>query len=222
MSDGLTVVRGRRLVELDGADVRALLDGRWAGVAVDVGTGDGRLALQLARSRPDWLVVGMDANASGMEASSSRALRKPARGGVANVVYVAASVESWPTVLWGRASEVSVVLPWGRLMSGLLLGSPDIVGGVARLGRPGASVRIVLNGEVWGDPVPVEAQDLPEPTVGLVRDELAPTWRAAGLVVDEAWWLSPEEIAGIPSTWARRLSHGRAHPRFLAVRATVA
>jgi 16S rRNA (adenine(1408)-N(1))-methyltransferase len=201
------------------ADVLALVGGR--PVAVDVGTGDGRHAYQLARSRPDWFVVGLDAAADAMRESSGRAVRKPARGGVANVLYVWASVESAPVVLHGLGELIHVVLPWGRLMSGLLVADPAVVGGVASLGRPGATVSIVLNGEVWGEPVPVEARDLPEPSVALVEDELAPAWERCGLRVSSAVWLSPTDIAAIPSTWARRLSHGRAHPRFLSVTASV-
>lgn len=215
----LLAVRGRDAVPLPDEDLAAAVGDR--PLAIDVGTGDGRYAYQLARSRPGWYVVGIDAAAGAMRETSTRAARKPARGGVPNVLYVWASVESAPAALWGRADEVHVVLPWGRLMSGLLVADSDVVGGVARLGRDGASVLVVLNGEVWGDPVPVDARDLPEPTVPLVEGTLAPAWAAAGLRVDEARWLEADEIAAIPSTWARRLAHGRAHPRFLSVAATV-
>lgn len=216
----LPVVRGRDVVPLPAAELDALAAGR-DGVAIDVGTGDGRFAYHLARVRPRWLVIGLDASRDGVAERSSRAMRKPARGGLANVVYVWSPVETAPAALAGRADEVHVVLPWGRLMSGLLVADPAVVGGVARLGRPGAAVAIVLNGEVWGDPVPVEARGLPEPTVERVHDVLAPAWAPLGLAVRDARWLAPDEIARIPSTWARKLSHGRAHPRFLAVDAVV-
>lgn len=216
---GLVAVRGRAAVPMADGDVLALVGDR--PLAVDVGTGDGRYAYALARSRPDWFVVGLDASADAMRESSTKAARKPAKGGLGNLLYVWASVESAPAVLVARADEVTVVLPWGRLMSGLLVADPAVVGGVAGLGRAGATVRVVLNGEVWGDPVPVEARDLPEPTVALVEDVLAPAWAASGLRVDEVRWLAAEETATVGTTWAKRLSHGRPHPRFLCVVATV-
>jgi 16S rRNA (adenine(1408)-N(1))-methyltransferase len=215
----LVAVRGRASVPVDAAGFEALAGGR--PLAVDVGTGDGRHAYHLARTRPDWFVVGLDPVADAMRESSTRAGRKPARGGLANVLYVVATVESVPAVLRGRADEVHVVLPWGRLMSGLLVADPAVVGGVAGLGRPGAAVSVVLNGEVWGDPVPVEARDLPEPTVALVEDVLAPAWERLGLRVSAARWLAADEVAALATTWARKLSHGRPHPRFLSVSASV-
>lgn len=215
----LVAVRGRAAAPLADEAFEALAGGR--PVAVDVGTGDGRHAYHLARTRPGWFVVGLDPVADAMRESSTRAGRKPARGGLGNVLYVVASVEVAPGVLRGRADEVHVVLPWGRLMSGLLVADAGVVGGIAALGRPGAAVSIVLNGEVWGDPVPVEARDLPEPTVALVEEDLAPAWAALGLRVTGARWLSAAEVAAVPTTWARKLAHGRPHPRFLSVGASV-
>ncbi len=103
---------------------RAELSGLRASAArtiVDVGTGDGRYAYAPASSHPEWLVVGVDALDEPMGEMAHKALRKPARGGRANVVYLRAALEVLPDELRGIADEVHVLLPWGRLLEGIVL-----------------------------------------------------------------------------------------------------
>lgn len=212
----MQVVRGKRLVDVGAGEVDELLS-RHARVAVDVGTGDGRLPYALARERPDTLAVGIDVNADNLRETSLRALRKPSRGGLPNVLFAIADAEHPPAELAGRADEVHVILPWGKLMVGLLRADPGVLGGLAVLAKPGASLHVVLNGEVWADPVPVEARDLPDPTVGYVDEVLAPAYRRAGIVVEPAREMAAEAIRAMASTWAKRLQHGRPHPRFVEI-----
>lgn len=212
------VARGRDLVEMDGPELERTLVS-YDRLVLDVGTGDGRFAYALAKRHPDRLVIGMDPAREQMRELSSRALRKPARGGVPNVLYVVASAEAPPAELLGRADEVHVVLPWARLMVGLVLAQADVLAGLRALARPGAALELTLGADVWADPVPIEARDLPELTLDYVRETLAPAYAAAGVPIVEARMLSPEEIAAIPSSWARRLAHGRRSPRFVRLRA---
>ena len=123
----------------------------YAGVTIDVGAGDGRFAYRYAEAHPERFVVGMDAVAENMAELSAKAARKPGRGGLANVLYVVASIEC-------VADEIFVTLPWGSLMRGLIVGD-DVLGGVASLARDGATLRIVLNTRIFDDPVPLDVRD---------------------------------------------------------------
>ena len=80
---------------------------------------------------------------------------------------------------------------------------------------------LVLNAEVWEEPVPVEARDLPRPTVEYVASELAPRLAERGIEVRRVGRLARGEVDRLPSSWARRLSHGREHPNFLRVEAAL-
>src|SRR5260370_15798459 len=91
-------VTGRRVEEVPEADFRQARAG-YRGLLLDVGTGDGKHAYQLARQRPDWLVVGLDANRDNMRRSASRAAAKPTRGRVADLWYVWAAAEQLPAGL---------------------------------------------------------------------------------------------------------------------------
>lgn len=208
------VVGRKRSVALERTDVERLRD-EHTRVVVDLGTGDGRYAYAIAGVHPDWLVVGIDALDEPMGETAARAARKPARGGRPNVVYVHSSVESPPEELCGVADEVTVLLPWGRLLEGIVLGEPDVIAGIAAIARPGAAVVVVLNGEIWDDSLPVRFAHLPVPTPGYVAESIAPGFAAAGITVGTARYLDADEAAALPTTWARRLRHGRPHPKFV-------
>jgi 16S rRNA (adenine(1408)-N(1))-methyltransferase len=216
----MLVVRGKDVAELD-ADAVAALAAPYQRLVVDVGTGDGRLAYAYARDHPKAFVVALDPVKENLRELSHRARRKPGRGGLANVLFVWAAVERPPAELAGRADELHVVLPWGKLARGLLLAEPEVLDGLVTLAADGATLDLVLNAEVWEEPVPVEARDLPPLTVEGVTGTLAPRYRARGIEVRRVGRLAREEIDRLPSTWARRLSHGREHPNFVHVAAVV-
>jgi 16S rRNA (adenine(1408)-N(1))-methyltransferase len=184
-------------------------------VVVDVGTGDGRFAYSYAADHADAFVIGMDAIAERLDELSAKAARKPAKGGLPNVLFVRASVEDPPPELARLADEVHVLLPWGALLLGTMLGTPEVMRGLTFVARPGARVTIVFNGEVWEDSTPKDMVDLPPVTVDYVRTELAPRYAEEhGIVLDDVHDMSPAEIKALTTTWARKLAHGR-HPKFV-------
>jgi 16S rRNA (adenine(1408)-N(1))-methyltransferase len=226
-SGQLRVVRGKRLVPLEPGS----LDRPRERVVVDVGTGDGRAAYRLARAHPDWLVVGVDPAWQRMVETATRSARKPARGGAGNLLLVCASIESAPPELHGIADEVLAMLPWGKLLRGIVLGEADVCRGLRGVARPGASLDVAVGTSIWREPVPLEIRDLPELTEAYARDVLAGRllahgWRltdvarrpAVGAADQAADPADPAGPAGparapssrapsswAPSSWARRL-----------------
>jgi 16S rRNA (adenine(1408)-N(1))-methyltransferase len=143
-------------------------------------------------------------------------VRRCARAGLSNALFVCASAENPPEPLLGMADEVHVQLPWGRLLSGFVLGDPEIVAGLRALARVGASLRVIVGTDIWQPPVPKEIRGLPELTSRYVNDVLAARLAAGGWKVTDFRPVKPEEVA---STWARRLSSSRAEPSFVELRA---
>lgn len=193
----------------------AELRSRFDRVAIDVGTGDGRFAYRLAQEQPETLVIGMDPVREAMREFSSRAARKPARGGLDNLIYIVAGIEQPPEELAGVADEIHVNLPWGSLMRGLILGDETVVANLAGLAAPGATIRIILNTRIFADPVPLEARDLPELTPDYVAETLAPVYLRHGLEITTADSFAPEDLLDLGTSWARRLSHRTPPPSFL-------
>lgn len=216
----LTRVVGKdRTQALDGDELSALR-APTARTIVDAGTGDGRYAYALASAHPDWFVIGIDALDEPMGEMAHKASRKPAKGGRNNLVYLRVAVEALPPELRGIADEVHVLLPWGHLLEGIVRAESDVLEGLAALARAGASVAITLNGEIWVESTPARYADLPVPTPEYVRDVVAPGFARVGITLGPARYLTAEETKALPSTWARRLGHGREHPRFLHVEGT--
>jgi 16S rRNA (adenine(1408)-N(1))-methyltransferase len=185
------------------------------GTFVDVGTGDARFAYAIATQRPRWLVIGLDALDSPMGEIAAKALRKPARGGRANLVLLRAAAEAMPSELAHIADEVTVVLPWGRLLEGIVRGEAAVIDGLASIMAPGARLSVTLNGEIWIESTPSRYADLPVPTPDYVSDVIAPAFARAGIDVDDARALSAYEAKSLPTTWSRKLGHGRDHPVFV-------
>ena len=125
------------------------------------------------------------------------------------------AIEALPRELEGVADEVDVLLPWGALLEGIVLARPDVVDGIAALARPGARVQVTLNGEIWVDSTPARYEDLPVPTPEYVAEAIEPEFRRRGVELGPARYLTAAEAKALPTTWARRLGHGRAHPRFV-------
>ncbi len=211
----ITRVVGKGRIERMDADAFSALRSALPVAAVDVGTGDGRFAYQLASDDPRRLVLGIDALAEPMGERAATAGRKPARGGRPNLLFVHAAVEALPAELSAVADEVYVQLPWGALLEGIVRARADVLGGLAALCRPGARVVVTLNGEIWLESTPARYEDLPIPTPEYVADVVAPGFGAVGIALAPARYTTALEAKQLPTTWARRLAHGRDHPCFV-------
>ena len=215
----MIVAKGKRTRAISRDELDELIS-RYDDVLVDLGTGDGRFALAHARAHPRTFVIGLDPVASTLASPSVAAARKPARGGLENVLFAVARVEDLPPELDHIADKITVILPWGSLIRGVLRGDTDVVAALARVGRPGTEVRIVLNNEIYEDPVPLDAVDLPKATVSYANSTLRPRFAAGGIDLEDSRILTQEEVRALRSTWSRKLAHGRA-PEFLELRGTV-
>ncbi len=215
----MIVVRGKHTEPMDAPALAALI-APFEAVTVDLGAGDGRFAYRYAAEHADRLVIGIDPVAENLRELSAKATRKPARGGLPNVLYVVASIEQLPPELRGIAGEIFVTLPWGSLMRGIILAKAAVLDGIASLARNGAALHIVLNTRIFDDPVPVEVRDLPEVTPDYVQETLAPQYARHGIEIVDTRFMDAAEVAATSTTWAKRLSH-RAPPRSVCVEAVI-
>ncbi|HUG54964.1 MAG TPA: class I SAM-dependent methyltransferase [Vicinamibacteria bacterium] len=187
-------------------------------MSLDVGTGDGRLPYALGQHSPRRLFIGIDASAAGLRELSGRA----AREGLANVVYVRAGVEQLPAQLAGVADRVTVILPWGSLLGAVALPAVPVLARLRALCQAEASLTVVLS---LGERDRAEAARLGLPPIdeAHLHGDLAAGYSFAGFTLTSVRSLDREELARWPSTWARRLAHGRPRPVFhLTARAGLA
>ena len=166
---------------------------------IDLGTGDGRAALALARAEPNTLVIGVDADAASMAETSRRAARAATRGGRPNLLFVVAAAEAPPAELMAIADEVRILFPWGSLLRGLLGRDARVARGIAALARPGASISATVSVTAADGVGGIGALDAA--TIGHLGDDL----RTAGLRITGSRSLDRDEVRATRSTWGRRL-----------------
>lgn len=161
----------------------------------------------LARQQPERLFIGVDANVSALRELSGRAVRSRMR----NLVFVRAAAEDLPPELAGVADRVSVVLPWGSLLAAVARPIPAALQGIRRLCRQGARLTVVLAIDPSRDGGEAARLGLPALDDEHFDGPLAAAYAAAGFAIESVRSLTAADLAGWPSTWARRLAH--AHPR---------
>jgi 16S rRNA (adenine(1408)-N(1))-methyltransferase len=196
-------IRGKQRIDIGAVDLAAIAD-RYQGVAIDLGTGDGRYVLHAAKRRTDWLTIGVDA--------CRENLRRTSRIAPGNAVFLIADALSLPADLAPLATKITLNFPWGSLLQGLLSGDPALIGGLLRVGRPKAEVTVLLNGGAA-----VDAGWELAPATTQLRDVLAR--EVGGRARLHAMALA--ELRSVPTTWAKRLAFGR-DPRAVRIGATIA
>ena len=114
------------------------------GVIVDIGTGDGRFVYNSARANPKKFYIGIDANTKPLEKISMKATRKPAKGGLPNVLFVQAAVENLPVELNETADEIHIHFPWGSLLRAVVLGDETVLASLRRICAPECLIEIIV------------------------------------------------------------------------------
>jgi 16S rRNA (adenine(1408)-N(1))-methyltransferase len=158
-----------------------------------------------ARACPQTLFVGIDANADGLRETASRAARKPAKGGVDNLVLVQAQAEDPPAELVARARRVTVVFPWASLLHAVVGANERGLAGLAALCRDEGTIQAVFSHDPARDGAVAQ---MPELSPRFFATELASRYRAAGLELRDAAAMTRDDVRALPTSWAKRLGFG--------------
>jgi 16S rRNA (adenine(1408)-N(1))-methyltransferase len=175
------------------------------GVIVDLGTGDGRFVYQSARQHPKRFYIGIDAQASALEKVSEKIQRKPAKGGLPNVLFIQAAVEALPPELDGVADEVHVHFPLGSLLRAVATGDATVLQNLRRICASGAWLEVVIALDPERDAAEIARLGLSPLTPEFLAATLIPHYRAAGFDVVEHGVLPPSERPQLQTSWAQRL-----------------
>ena len=187
----METIRGKKSLELDLNGFRERLAG-YNRITLDLGTGDGRYVHHLAERFPGQFIIGID--------SCRENLREVSQKKLPNALFVIASAQALPYELDGLISHISINFPWGSLLDGLLNGNEAFMSGLETLTGLSASMEIRLNGGALG-----EAGSTLERGAERIYENL----------IRAGWWIDPPALVDFhalqkfPSTWARRLAHGR-------------
>ena len=209
----MRIARGSQIETMDGDVLRRLVAGHEK-ILVDLGTGTGAYVYETARRHPRMFCIGVDAEARNMAEASARSLRKLARGGLPNVLYVLAAAEEIPSELHGLASHVSINLPWGSLLRGVVLAEDACVQGIASVARPGAALEILLSYDARYEPRMMQKLGLPLLSPDYLTDCLTPAYARWGIRFHETRALDNDAVMRLPLAWGRDLTRTRARQFF--------
>ncbi len=165
---------------------------------VDLGTGDGRAVLGRASEEPRALVIGIDANAAAMAESSRRAARSRA-GHRPNAIFLVEAAEALPGLLAQSADEVTITMPWGSLLRGVLGLDQVAMRGVESIVGPGGRIEALVS---------VVQADGVEGLAVLDRaseERIVAACRSVGFELQSLRPASVYEMRATRSSWARRL-----------------
>ena len=195
----METIRGRtsHTLDLNGLKDRLTNDQR---VLLDLGTGDGRYVRTLADTHPDWLIIGVD--------SCRENLQDHSRTKAPNMLFLIASAQDLPHELNGLVSHITINFPWGSLLQSLLAGDASLLNGLSSIARQDACIEIFLNGGAMAE----NGVDLESGAIRIQQNLWDAGWRSAG-----PYAIPISALQKYPTTWARRLAHGR-DPRVMALR----
>jgi 16S rRNA (adenine(1408)-N(1))-methyltransferase len=168
-------------------------------VVVDLGTGDGKAVLRRARHEPQTLAIGIDADAGAMREASQRAARLPRRGGLPNALFIAAGAELLPGPLAARADRLTVVLPWGSLLCGLVRPCVELIDGLGRSLRAGGELELLLSVQPTDHSTGMPILD------AATVDRLLTAYAECGFESIEARSATRADVERLTSAWAKRL-----------------
>jgi 16S rRNA (adenine(1408)-N(1))-methyltransferase len=167
---------------------------------VDLGTGTGQAVLRRARAHPNQLVIGIDPDASAMADSSRRAAANPRKGGLANAMFLAGAAADLPGPLCRRADQVTIALPWGSLLRGVLTADQKLLFSVCAVLKPRGEMEIL-----------VSATDRDAAAAGITlsntgdAQELGCRLESDGLQLVECRLATKSDVDRLSSGWGKRL-----------------
>ena len=178
-------------------------------MVVDIGTGSGSAVLRRAAREPGTLFVALDADANAMADASRRAARPTRRGGHDNVMFLVAAAEALPGDLCAIADEVTVILPWGSLLSAVLNPGSATLAGIAQILKDSGEIRILVSSEKRDRSAGETDLD------ASAARELAQRYAAAGFETLELRPASRSDVEQLSSGWGRRLGIPERRPAWL-------
>jgi 16S rRNA (adenine(1408)-N(1))-methyltransferase len=194
----METIRGKTSREMDLNELHDQIR-NYNRIILDLGTGDGRYVHSLAERFPDDFIIGVDA--------CRENLYEYSRTKLTNMLFIISNAQNLPCELNGLVSRISINFPWGSLLDGLLTADTSLMRGLERLSTFTASMDVHLNGGALAE----AGYTLENGADKIYYNLLHFGWRVhAPRCMDSC------ELQSFPTTWARRLAHGR-DPRAMKI-----
>lgn len=184
---------------------------------IDLGTGDGLYMWRLAKAEPETLAIGIDSAVDSLREGSSRALKKPARGGAENAMFLCANVlellkeDAWKDL----ADHVSVNFPWGSLLQAVSYPFPDFLPCIHNLLKDDGTFELHINMFVFDDDVQRRTLGLPMLDEAYMEEKLLPAYEKDGFKCEGYTFVAAGAKTDIHSTWGSKLTKRSGRPTLI-------
>lgn len=179
-------------------------------VHIDIGTGDGRFVFKNAIKTQDGLFIGVDPSQAQLEKYSKKAVKTK----VNNCLFVLGSIELLPEELYGLATKVTVILPWGSLLSSIALPDSEAPKKLYDLLKESGELEILFGYAQETEPSEVDRLGLENLSLEYVKANVVPNFLNVGFQGVTISPLQKETLKNFDSTWSKKLSFGQERPLF--------
>lgn len=201
----LEIIKGKKSEDMSVSALRELAE-NYQHTHIDLGTGDGLFAWRMAKEKPETFVVGMDAARESLREGSSRAIKKPARGGAPNALFICMNVLEMPEELTAIADSISINYPWGSLLQAVSEPNEKVMQQFIALGKEKCHFDFYINMQVFEDETRRENLNLPEMTSEALMTHLMNGYSKLGLTILSREYIPAGASVDVASTWAAKLT----------------
>jgi hypothetical protein len=127
-------------------------------------------------------------------------LQESSRIKLPNMLFIIASAQQLPHELYGLVSHITINFPWGSLLESLLNNDRSLLDGLSSISRSNAQMEIHLNGGAL-----TEAGANLDTGVKTIHENM----HRCGWQLTSPRMVDAQQLKAYPTTWARRLAHGR-------------
>ena len=198
----MEILKGKKTIEL--GDFDSLLKD-YSDVLIDIGTGNGRYPYLYAKNKPASLAIGIDPAGDNMIEYSVKSLKKPSKGGLHNVLYCVAAIESIPEEFSNIGDKITVNLPWGSLLEGIVKGEETVLNEIFKMAKNNCSFRATFSYTQLHELGEIERRELPELSPSYIENTLISHYNKAGIHITEVKQFSNEDLKRVNTLWAKKL-----------------
>lgn len=178
-------------------------------VVVDLGTGNGKFAYDLALKEPNTLVIGIDPVADNLFEYWKKARKNIYRRGKGNLFFVISSIEALTEDLNGIANIVYVNFPWGTLLEGVVKGDEIMMRKIARLGKIGAKLQFSFSYSSIHEPEEIRRRGLPLLSLNYMEIALRKAYARAGIAIESIAEKDGADFKNFGTYWSKILFLGK-------------
>ena len=198
----MEILKGKKTIEL--LNFRELLS-CYSEVLIDIGTGNGKYPYKYAKKYPNSLAIGIDSAGDNMVKYSVKSQRKLCKGGLDNVLYCTAAIESIPEALVDIGDKITVNFPWGSLLEGIVKGDNLILNAIVKMAKKNCFFRVVFSYTELYESGEIERRELPDLSISYIENTLVPYYNKKKIIITEIKLFSNEDLRKLNTLWAKKL-----------------